>query len=103
MNGKTGHQGNQSPGFLTTSDHSYPRTGVLPVVGNDPGAADAEGFEPGERHEHSLAGFQRAAEAALGEKGITDELRAGLIESARTRYGWTRAEVAEWMRGRHTA
>lgn len=100
--GQTGHPGNQSPDFLTMSDHSYPRSGPLPVVTPNEGAAEAEVFIPSPRHEHSMAGFQSAASAALADKSITDELRAQIIEGARTRYGWTRAEVREWM-DRHTS
>lgn len=102
IQGKTGHPEESNTGFLTTSDHDHPRTAPLPVVGNDASAADAEAFTPGDLHDHCLAGFQEAAETALADKSITDEVRAALIEGARTRYGWTVAEVTEWVR-RHTA
>lgn len=100
--GQTGHPDSPAPGLRTTSDHDHPSSRYLRPVQSHGDAADAGRKFPAPLHDHCLAGFEEAATAALADTSITDELRAGLIEAARTRYGWEVWEVEAWL-ARHTS
>lgn len=95
--GRSGHRRRTSPDWPTTSDHDHPSTRYLRSAGGGGDAADAEAFIPAPLHYLCLDGFLESARAALADESITDEMRAGLVEAARTRFGWTRGEVQEWV------